>query len=218
MKHANLPEGAEESSVRSLIERHALEVFAAKGYHGASIREIVDAAGAAAPTLYYHFGSKKGLYRHLIAMLVHGMQERVRAARGTPGGVRCQLVALLRAHIAELREQPARVRFLHRVFCGQLHPEDSDADLGPDSAPPAALRELFEDAVRSGELRPAPVELLVNGLIGAMNMYFLRRFLGPPALRLSADGSPPPVAEPEDADQIVDLFLRGALTAPKKES
>jgi AcrR family transcriptional regulator len=36
--------------------------FALRGYLGARIRSITDAAGVTAPVLYHHFGSKAGLY------------------------------------------------------------------------------------------------------------------------------------------------------------
>lgn len=51
---------------REVIEQAALEVFAERGYHGASIDEIVRRAGVSAPVLYDHFSSKLELYRRLL--------------------------------------------------------------------------------------------------------------------------------------------------------
>ena len=39
----------------------ALDLFYARGYDAVGIQEIVDAAGVTKPTMYYYFGSKKGL-------------------------------------------------------------------------------------------------------------------------------------------------------------
>lgn len=44
----------------------ALDLFYAKGYDAVGIQEIVDAAGVTKPTMYYYFGSKKGLLEELI--------------------------------------------------------------------------------------------------------------------------------------------------------
>ena len=51
---------------REVIERAAAEVFAQRGYHGASIDEICRRSGVTAPVLYDHFGSKLALHRRLL--------------------------------------------------------------------------------------------------------------------------------------------------------
>jgi AcrR family transcriptional regulator len=52
---------SEMSPVARQIARTAAKLFASRGYDATSIREIVEAAGVAKPTLYYYFGSKEGL-------------------------------------------------------------------------------------------------------------------------------------------------------------
>ena len=49
-----------------MIERAAAEVFAERGYHGASIDEICRRSGVTAPVLYDHFPSKLALHRRLL--------------------------------------------------------------------------------------------------------------------------------------------------------
>ncbi|HEY2599939.1 MAG TPA: TetR/AcrR family transcriptional regulator [Thermoleophilaceae bacterium] len=51
---------------RELIEQAATEVFAERGYHGASIDEIARRSGVSPPVVYDHFDSKLALHRHLI--------------------------------------------------------------------------------------------------------------------------------------------------------
>jgi AcrR family transcriptional regulator len=51
---------------RELIERAALEVFAERGYHGASIDEIASRSGVTAPVIYDHFASKAALHKRLL--------------------------------------------------------------------------------------------------------------------------------------------------------
>ena len=51
---------------REVIERAALEVFAERGYHGASIDEIATRSGVTAPVIYDHFVSKLDLHRRLL--------------------------------------------------------------------------------------------------------------------------------------------------------
>jgi AcrR family transcriptional regulator len=49
-----------------VIERAAAEVFAERGYHGASIDEICRRSGVSPPVLYDHFASKLALHKRLL--------------------------------------------------------------------------------------------------------------------------------------------------------
>lgn len=51
---------------RELIERAAAEVFAERGYRGASIEEIARRSGVTAPVVYDHFASKHQLLERLL--------------------------------------------------------------------------------------------------------------------------------------------------------
>lgn len=51
---------------RSLIEAAASELFATRGYRGASIEEIARRSGVTPPVVYDHFESKLDLYRQLL--------------------------------------------------------------------------------------------------------------------------------------------------------
>jgi AcrR family transcriptional regulator len=51
---------------RELIEQAASELFAERGYHGASIDEIARRSGVSPPVVYDHFDSKLALHRHLV--------------------------------------------------------------------------------------------------------------------------------------------------------
>jgi AcrR family transcriptional regulator len=51
---------------REVIERAAAELFAERGYGGASIDEIARRSGVTPPVLYDHFASKSDLYQRLL--------------------------------------------------------------------------------------------------------------------------------------------------------
>jgi AcrR family transcriptional regulator len=51
---------------RELIEAAATDLFAERGYRGASIEEIARRSGVTAPVVYDHFSSKRDLYRRLL--------------------------------------------------------------------------------------------------------------------------------------------------------
>ena len=51
-----------DDGVRKAIFDAAVKIFARKGYHGTTIRDIVEAAGVTQPMVYYYFGSKEQLF------------------------------------------------------------------------------------------------------------------------------------------------------------
>ena len=76
---------------RELIEIAATEVFAERGYGGASMSEIARRSGVSVPVLYDHFASKLDLHRRLL--------ERTRN----------ELLEMWREHL--FGDEPADVRF-----------------------------------------------------------------------------------------------------------
>lgn len=70
----------------------AEELFAARGYHGVSIRDITQAAGVEVALANYHFGPKEELFRQVIARRVeehcNGVIAELDAAiAAAPGGL-----------------------------------------------------------------------------------------------------------------------------------
>ena len=74
---------AELSSVARHIARVAARLFAQNGYDATSVREIVEAAGVAKPTLYYYFRSKEGLAQALLTVPLSNLVATLRQAVGT---------------------------------------------------------------------------------------------------------------------------------------
>ncbi len=56
-----------QESTKNQILQTATELFSQRGYDAVGVQEIVDKTGITKPTLYYYFGSKKGLLETLVA-------------------------------------------------------------------------------------------------------------------------------------------------------
>jgi AcrR family transcriptional regulator len=70
---------------RGVILDAAVEAFARRGYHGAAIDEIAQAAGISKALIYEHFPSKKALHASLVERLVDEIFAGLRAVpRGAP--------------------------------------------------------------------------------------------------------------------------------------
>lgn len=99
---------------RDLIREAALEVFARRGYHGASLDEIAHAAEISKALIYEHFPSKRELYVALLETHAQALFDRLAAAAGTaePGEIR--LRAGVDAFLAFVEEQREAWRMLFR--------------------------------------------------------------------------------------------------------
>jgi AcrR family transcriptional regulator len=64
---------------REAILAAAEEVFAANGYHGASLDDIAQAAGISKALIYEHFASKRELHASLITAYVEEIFRRLQA-------------------------------------------------------------------------------------------------------------------------------------------
>jgi AcrR family transcriptional regulator len=79
----------------------ALQVFAARGYHGTSVSDLVDAAGVARGTFYLYFDSKQAVFLALLERLLVAMRGAVLGVDTRAGAAPLtdQVVAILRAFL-----------------------------------------------------------------------------------------------------------------------
>jgi len=114
---ANGSRASHQTSRKQAILQTATEAFAERGFSGASVQDIADAAGAHKTTVLYHFGTKEALY----AAVLDEALERIASVMSEflAGGYESDdlqarvayLVDQIQAHYAE---QPAHARILER--------------------------------------------------------------------------------------------------------
>jgi AcrR family transcriptional regulator len=63
----------------------ATELFAATGLHGATVRDIAQAAGANVAAANYHFGSKEALYLEVLRTQFAAIRARLEESAPVPG-------------------------------------------------------------------------------------------------------------------------------------
>jgi AcrR family transcriptional regulator len=155
---------------RAVREPHMLEmagrVFAARGFHDASMDEIAEAAGISKPMLYSYFGSKEGLYFAYVDQayreLISAIDQAVAAAGPDPER---QLRAGNHAYYVYVGEHRHAFRVLFREM------GDPGGELAPQRHRLARrVGAAIEQIVRASEARPwsaAETEALAEAWIGA---------------------------------------------------
>ena len=129
---------AEGGDLKARLLLSALSHFAAKGYDGVQVKEVAEEAGVSKPTLYYHFGSKEGLFRQLCLVSLSSMAVRIQAmvepllahpVRGREA-VEEACLALSRAYLGLLLESPEFTGFILRSIAVPS-PDSGFRDLMP---------------------------------------------------------------------------------------
>jgi len=188
-----------DDSTRARLLDSALRHFAAKGYSGTSVREVIEDAGVTRPVLYYYFENKADLFCHLVETHFLSEYERIDAIIAKETECHARLVAVARNAFAMAEQSPETVRLLLRYFFAP--PEepmrlDSKA-LGRERFTRLVLimQKGIDDGVLHGD---APA--LALAFTGLTDLYVMAK------ARESAV-----TLTPELAEALVDLFLAGAV-------
>ena len=92
---------------RETVVDAALEVLAAKGFHGASTREIAKAAGTSLSNLYNYFGSKSEILEVVLEDTARTLADSLEAAVTAAGEAPlARLDAAVRAYVDFIVEKP----------------------------------------------------------------------------------------------------------------
>lgn len=130
------------------------DVFAERGYHGASVRHIASRAGLTSAVLHYHFTNKQGL---IDALIDERFAPVIAAALGpalaTSGPVRKRIEALLSAYTEALARRPWLPAIIVREVLsegGVLRARFLERFAGPLAG---RLPGLIAEGQRNGEIR-----------------------------------------------------------------
>ena len=186
---------------RQCLMDQAQHLFFAHGYHGVSIRDIVQACGLSNAALYYHFGNKQNLYAEVIRNFVASVVQPVREAKAGSGSSRERLTRMVLAFAGYMSESRSELHMLLRDVTAcegeevqQLLPEVMGQILAPFAA-------VLQEGIESGEIRPVDVHRTTLLLMGMLNSLAAHRMRGPVPETLA-----------EDVDLAVGILYEGIGT------
>lgn len=207
---------SEGGSPEELIFEAATSLFAQRGFHGVTVREIADAAGVHFSLIRYHYGDKEGLYRTCVQRYGEARLLSAKQFLAYPTSLedferklRWAIEDVFRSHLANLD--------LTRIVLREAESEEPLADdiLGSTLIEMAKyFIAFFVAAQNKGFLRKeVNPHFLTHALQGIIN-HFVRtnpvrkRHFG---LSVTDDDTRQFLI-----DQVYDFVLRGALREPQK--
>jgi len=191
----------DQAAGRQCILEQARRLFFAHGYHGVSVRDIVQACELSNAALYYHFGSKQNLFVKVIRESVSMIAEHVQEAGAGSGSCREHLASMAEAFAQFIWESRSELQTLLRDLAGcegeeiqQLVPEIMGQI-------PSLFASVLEEGIAAGEIRLMDAHRVSHLLMGMLNSLAARRMYGN-------------VSEPlaEDVDLAISTLFEGIGT------
>jgi len=151
--------------------RSAAAVFAEKGFHGSSTRDIAEHLGIKQGSLYYYFKSKE---EALGEVCLFGIQDYVRHMASIASGeesFEAKLVATVTSHLTSYREKNEALKVYNdeRLYL----PEEKRSrlkELGSNYR--QQLEQIFEEGIRSGAVRSSvDCHFAAQAVIGMCNAW-----------------------------------------------
>jgi AcrR family transcriptional regulator len=177
---------------KSRIKREAMRLFVEHGVDAVSMRDIADAVGMKAPSLYAHFRSREDLIGELFFASYAEYGSRLAEAAAFPGGFRQQLEAMVRTVCALHAEDELLFSFLlltQHGFLRQVPPDDRN--------PVEVICRWAAGAMEAGDIPSGNATLIAGAIIGVIVQAATFRLYG----RL-------PQGLAELTDEIIALCLR----------
>jgi AcrR family transcriptional regulator len=179
-------------------------LFAAKGFLGASVREILQAADVSRPVLYYHFGSKEGLYLAVARRAATDYEAALARAAEGPGTAAERIRRVCRVHASAVHGGT-----LLAVAAEAVPLAASDASLDPAVRPGRArvldvVRRLVAEGTAREEFAACDPDDVALALVAGAELT------GAPVACGSAD---PPLGD--RLDRVLSVVLSGLTPAPR---
>lgn len=167
MSNTAIRSDSPENIALSPILAAALVEFRENGYHGTSVRQIVNRAGLTMPTLYYHHGSKEGVLAALLQVAMDDLLTNLAAEVDGPATAPViRLRQAVRTTITHLTTRHA-LATLHREF-RFLGDEERARYVDRREQVDALFTAIIADGVRAGSFEVDDLHDTTTALLGML--------------------------------------------------
>jgi AcrR family transcriptional regulator len=196
------------SPARERILDAALDVFAEKGFAGATTRDISAKADVNEVTLFRHFDSKKGLYAAVISERspIAEVERSLEFDTGIP------IDELLRANAASVLSVLRANRRHFMLLMGDAWRSQKTRSMMSRLAVDkgiAIASGLMEELMDAGKMKRGDPEVAARAMVGMIQSYFL-------TVDILAGRKPEPAEDTRMLDGFVGIFLDGTRSGGRR--
>jgi AcrR family transcriptional regulator len=169
------------NAVRDRLLGAALQLFARKGFESASVRELTEAAKVTRPTLYYHFGSKEGLYLELVERLCATVEDSILRSLVPQGTARVRLRSFVLKILDSIIEDAGNQRFFFVISLDPRRNNLSSFHERMRNFIAAVVELLLEEGVEKGEFETEDVKWITKVILALVDSFIYNQiFLSNP--------------------------------------
>jgi AcrR family transcriptional regulator len=151
--------------------RAAASVFAAKGFHGASTKDIAERMGIKQGSLYYYFKSKEEALGEVCLFGIEDYVHRMDDIAKSDQPFEAKLIATITSHLSSYRERNEALK-VHNDERLYLPAEKRTKLKRLGTRYRQNLEEIFEEGVRNGVLRDSlDCHFAAQSVIGICNAW-----------------------------------------------
>ncbi len=160
---------------RDDVVRAAARLFAERGYHGTSMRDLGAELGLFGSSLYSHVGSKQELLVEVVAAGAQLFQESAARAEEVDGGAEVRLKALVSGHLDVVLDNLDEVRtFLNEASA--LEPDYRDRVIAARDRYEDSFRQVLQQGIEQGVFRrtvdPKLDAIFILSILNAVERWF----------------------------------------------
>jgi AcrR family transcriptional regulator len=174
----------------------AAEEFAERGFEAAGVDRIAAHARVNKAMLYYHFGSKRGLYLEVLRHMFRAVAARARAIADGPETADLKTNAWVAAIVEEAAARPWFPSIMLRELASGA-PRFDPETFGMMNGVFTAVRDMILQGQREGRFRDVDPLLTHLTIVPPILMFFARQRV------LAASKLDSAIAEPRHQDQFV---------------
>jgi TetR/AcrR family transcriptional regulator len=181
----------------------ATRLFAARGYAATTVRDILRAAGVTAPVLYYHFGSKEGVFLALAREAVQKVDTALEKALGQAGTASGRIRGYCRATAAVRRQYADVTWIVDAILSGPPEAAPRFDFRGRIALSIQRLEGFVRQGIESGEFRTCDTHHAALALMGVVEIAARHRIFR--TATSTAD---------ESLEGMLSVILRGLKASP----
>lgn len=155
------------ASKRDVITKKAAALFKTKGFSSASMRELAEALGVEAPSLYNHIGSKSELLQGICFKVANAFTLYLDNIENSSGGFLKRLELIIRFHIRMMLEDFDEVYVANHEWKHLKEPYLSNF-LIQRRGYEKRLISILEDGIASQEFKPTNPYVAVLTILSAV--------------------------------------------------
>lgn len=167
----DIPKDNPSPDMRARLLDLAKDLFARRGYVGASLRDLAEVAGVTAAAVYYHFAKKEDLLRDIIFDGMEDLSTQVVGALAGGGTPEQRLEALVRAHLRYNVDYPRESRIIIEES-RFLNPVDYAATREKQMAVLNAYRACIRQLIATGRIGAVEPSLVAFGIISVIGGWY----------------------------------------------